>query len=153
RDPAARYVAIEAESLGQALELLRARKPDCLILKGDLPDLRVPDLRVLDALKKQAVEEGSPACAVVVLFDAGDAHIAVEAVKRGATDCIEKGRAKGAKLRRAVREAIEKAEQRRRAAARERELIEKNRSLETTLAALRRKYAEREQDEEAWQVA
>src|SRR5262249_6550661 len=84
---------------------------------------------------------------------AGDAHIAVEALKRGATDCIEKGRAKGAKLRRAVREAIEKAEQRRRAAARERELIEKNRSLETTLAALRRKYAEREQDEEAWQVA
>jgi PAS domain S-box-containing protein len=148
RDPAARYVVIEAESVGQALELLRARKPDCLILKGDLPNLRV-----LDALKKLAAEEGSPACAVVVLFDAGDAHIAVEALKRGAYDCLEKDRAKGAKLRRAVRQAIEKAEQRRRAAARERELIEKNRSLEANLAALRRKDAGREQDEEAWQVA
>ena len=41
RDPSVRYVVIEAESGDQALELCRARKPDCLILKSDLPDLNV----------------------------------------------------------------------------------------------------------------
>ena len=76
RDPAARYVVIEAESGERALELCRARRPDCLILKSDLPDLHV-----LEALKKLAPEEGSPTCAIVVLVDAGDARLAVEALK------------------------------------------------------------------------
>ena len=107
----------------------------------------------MDALKKLAAEEGSPACAVVVLVGAGDAQLAVEAMKSGAHDCLEKDRARGAELRRAVSHAIEKAEQRRRDAARERELIEKNRALEASLAALRREDAGREQGEEAWQVA
>src|SRR5215813_2394548 len=146
RDPA-RYVVIEAESGARALELCHARKPDCLILKGVLPDLHV-----LDALKRLAAEEGAPACGVVVLVDAGDLRLAVEAMKSGAHDCLEKGRAKGAKLRRAVSLAVERAE-RRRDAARERELIEKNRALEADLAALRREDAGRKQGEEAWQVA
>ena len=68
RDPADRYVMIEAESVAQAIELRRALKPDCLILDRDLPDFYV-----LDALKKLAAEGGSPACAVVVLVGAGDA--------------------------------------------------------------------------------
>src|SRR5262252_8627060 len=132
RDPAARYVVIEADSGAKAIELCRAGMPDCLILKGHLPDLHV-----LDELKKLAAEEASPACAVVVLVDANDARLAVEAMKSGAHDCLEKGRAKGAELRRAVSQAIEKAERRRRDAARERELIEKNHALEAGLAALR----------------
>ena len=105
------------------------------------------------SLKKLAAEEGSPTCAVVVLVGAGDAQLAVEAMKSGAHDCLEMDRARGAELRRAVSHAIEKAEQRRRDAARERGLIEKNRALEATLAALRREDAGREQGEEAWQVA
>jgi PAS domain S-box-containing protein len=148
RDPSARYVVIEAESGDRALELCRARKPDCLILNGDLPDLHV-----LDALKKLAPEEGSPTCAVVVLVDAGDAQLAVEVMKSGAHDCLEKDRAEGAELRRAVSHAVEKAEQRRRDIARERELIEKNRALEAGLDALRREDAGRERGAEAWQVA
>ena len=148
RDPAARYVIIEAESGLRALELCRARRPACLILDQDLPDLSG-----LDVIKKLAAEEGSPACAVVVLVGAGDAELAVEAMKSGAHECLEKDRAKGAELRRAVSHAIEKAEQRRRDAARERELIEKNRALEASPAALRREAARRKQGEEAWQVA
>jgi PAS domain S-box-containing protein len=148
RDPAASYVVIEAESGGRALDLCRARMPDCLILKGDLPDLHI-----LDALKKLAVEEGSPACAVVVLVDAGDAQLAVEAIMSGAHGCLEKSRVKGAELHRAVSQAIERAEQRRRDVARERELVEKNRALEADLAALRREDAGRKQGEEARQVA
>src|SRR5215468_168692 len=89
-DPAARYVVIEADSGAKAIELCRAKMPDCLILKVDFPDLPV-----LDALKKLADEERSPACAVVVLVDAEDARLAVEAMKRGAHDCLEKGRAEG----------------------------------------------------------
>jgi PAS domain S-box-containing protein len=148
RDPAARFLVIEAESGDRALELCRARRPDCLILKGDLPDLPV-----LDALKKLAFEEGSPICAVVVLVDACDSRLAVEAMKGGAHDCLVKDRAEGAELRRAVRHAVEKAEQRRRDRARERELIEKNRALEADLAALGHEDAGREQGEESWQVA
>jgi PAS domain S-box-containing protein len=148
RDPAARYVVIEAASGAQALELRRARKPDCLILDHDLPDLSG-----LDALKELAAEEGSPACAVVVLVDAGDARLAVEAMKSGAHACLEKSRAREEDLRHAVSHAIEKAEQLRRDEARERELIEKNRALEADLAALRREKAGRERGAEAWQVA
>jgi len=148
RDPAARYVIIEAESGLRALELCRARRPACLILDQDLPDLSG-----LDVIKKLAAEEGSPACAVVVLVGAGDAELAVEAMKSGAHECLEKDRAKGAELRRAVSHAIEKAEQRRRDAARKGELIEKNHELEASPATLRREAARRKQDEEAWQVA
>src|SRR5215475_14455877 len=148
RDPAARYVVIEADSGAKAIELCRARMPDCLILKGD-----VPDLHVLDELKKLAAEEGPPACAVVVLVDANDARLAVEAMKSGAHDCLEKSRARGAELRRAVCQAVEKAERRRRDVARERELIERNRAPETDLAASRREDSWREHGGEVWQVA
>ncbi|HEY6402713.1 MAG TPA: PAS domain S-box protein, partial [Blastocatellia bacterium] len=148
RDPAASYVVIEAESGARALELRRARKPDCLILKSDLPDMHV-----LDALKKLAAEEGAPACAVVVLVGEGDARLAVEVMKNGAHDCLEKNRATGAELRRAVNQAVEKAEQQRRDAAHEHELIERNRALKADLAASRRGAAARKLDERAWQVA
>jgi PAS domain S-box-containing protein len=119
RDPAANYVVIEVESGARALELRRARRPDCVILKGDLPDMHV-----LDALKKLAAEDGAPACAVVVVVGDGDARLAVEVMKNGAHDCLEKNRARGAELRGAVNLAIEKAERRRRGAAPERKRAE-----------------------------
>jgi PAS domain S-box-containing protein len=148
RDPAARYVITEAESGLRALEVCRAWKPDCLIL-----DLDLPDLSGLDALKELTAEEGVSTYAVVALVGAGDTQLAVEAMKSGAHDCLEKGRAGGTELRRAVSQAIEIAEQRRQASAREHELIKKNLALEADLAALRREAARREQGDEAWQVA
>jgi PAS domain S-box-containing protein len=148
RDPAARYVVIEAESGPRAIELCHARKPDCLILDHDLPDLSG-----LDALKKLVAEKEATDCAVVLLVGAGDARLAVEAMKSGAHNCLEKGRAQGAELRRAVKQAIEKAEHLRRIVARERELIEKNRALEAGLAVLQSEAAIRGRGEEVWQVA
>jgi len=148
RDPGARYVIIEAESGARALELCHARLPDCLILGDDLADLHA-----LDVLKKLAAEEGAPACAVIVLVGAGDTQLAVEVMRSGAHDCLEKGRARGEELRRAVSRAIERAEQRRQDTAHERDLVEKNRALEASLAALRLEAAGREQGQEAWQVA
>jgi PAS domain S-box-containing protein len=147
-DPAARYLITEAESGLRALEGCRAWKPDCLIL-----DLDLPDLSGLDALKELTAEEGEMTCAVVALVGAGDAQLAYEAMKSGAHDCLEKGRAGGTELRRAVSQAIEKAEQRRRASAREHELIEKIIALETDLAVLGREAAGRGQEVETWQVA
>src|SRR5262245_62197933 len=97
RDPAARYVITEVESGFRALEVCRARKPDCLILDHDLPDFSG-----LEAIKEFTAEEGESTCAVVALFGAGDAQHAVEAMRSGAHDCLEKGRASGAELRRAV---------------------------------------------------
>jgi PAS domain S-box-containing protein len=148
RDPAARYGITEMESGLRALEVCRAWKPDCLIL-----DLDLTDLSGLEALKEITDEEEMAARAVVALVGAGDAQLAVEAMKSGAQDCLEKGRAGGAELRRAVSRAIEKAEQRRQASAREHELIKKNLALEADLAVLRREAAGRGQEEEARQVA
>ena len=148
RDPATRYVITEAESGLRALEVCRAWKPDCLILDNDLPDLSG-----LDALKELTAEEGESTCAVVALVGAGDAQLAVEAMKSGAQDCLEKGRARGTELRRAVSQALEKAEQRRQSSADEPELIKKNLALEADLAVLRREAADRGQKEDAWQVA
>src|SRR5262245_2804722 len=103
-DPADRYVIIEAESGFRALELRRARKPDCLILDHDLPDLSA-----LEALKKLAAEEGEPTCAVVALVTEGDVRLAAEAMESGAHGCLEKNRAGGEELLRAVSRAIEYA--------------------------------------------
>src|SRR4030095_4997618 len=66
RDPAIHDVVIEGESGLRALELRRARRPDCLILDHDLPDLSA-----LEALKKLGAAEVAQTCAVVVLVGAG----------------------------------------------------------------------------------
>src|SRR5262245_19903673 len=108
RDPADRYVVIEAESGFRALELRLSLRPDCLILDHDLPDLSA-----LEALKKLAAEEGAMACAVVVLVGAGDMRFAVEAMESGAHGCLQKNRARGEELLRAVSDAFEEAERRR----------------------------------------
>src|SRR5262249_14280264 len=76
----------------------------------------------------------------------------VEAMKSGAHDYFEKGRAGGTELRRAVSQAIEKAEQRRHASAREHELIKKNLALEADLDVLQREAARRVREEEARNV-
>ncbi|HKC84721.1 MAG TPA: response regulator, partial [Blastocatellia bacterium] len=108
RDPADRYVVIEAESVFRALELRRAQRPDCLILDHDLPDLPA-----LEALKKLAAEEGETACAVVVLIGSGDIRLAIEAMESGAHCWLEKNRAGGEELLRAGGDAFERAERRR----------------------------------------
>jgi PAS domain S-box-containing protein len=103
-DPDARFSVIEAESGARALELRRARSPDCLILDDILPDMSA-----VEAIERLTAEDGSSTCAVVVLVGEGATRIAVEAMKSGAHDCLEKDCARGEELRRAVSQAIEKA--------------------------------------------
>ena len=64
-DPEARFSVIEAESGARALELRRARSPDCLILDDGLPDMSA-----VEAIERLTAEDGSLSCAVVVLVDA-----------------------------------------------------------------------------------
>lgn len=150
RDPAARYVVIEAESGARALELCRERSPDCLILDYDLPDLSG-----LEWLKRLAAEDETPACAVVMLVGAGAAQLAVEAMKSGAHYCLEKNRVNEETLLRAVSYAIEKADQQRQITVRERALVEwsvgpaRNEPGEITrLVAMQRDVTERRRMEE-----
>jgi PAS domain S-box-containing protein len=131
RDPATQYVIIEAESGLSALELRRARKPDCLILDHDLPDLSA-----LEALKILAAEGGARTCAVVVLVGEGDVRLAVEAMESGAHGCIEKKRAGGEELLRAVIHAMEKAERQRQGAGPERVMIDEEQPVAMAAATI-----------------
>lgn len=63
----------------------------------------------MEALKILSAEGAAPACAVVVLIGEGDARLAIEAMESGAHVCLEKNRASGEELLRAVSHAIEKA--------------------------------------------
>jgi PAS domain S-box-containing protein len=104
-DPAARYSVIEAETGALALELCRTRNPDCVILNH-----RLPDLSGLEVLKQLGAEAGATPCAVVMLINEGDARLAVAAMRNGATDCLEKNRAHGRALLRAVWRSIDTSE-------------------------------------------
>ena len=86
----AHYTVIEAEDWAGALDLRRARKPDCIILDHELPDIDA-----LESLKILAAKDESPACGLILLVDDGDARLAVEAMKTGAHDCLERNRARG----------------------------------------------------------
>src|SRR5262249_54359312 len=99
-DQAPRYVIIEAESGVRAIELRRDRSPDCLIL-----DNALSDLAGIDVVKQLTAEGLTVICPIILLIGAGDAQLAVEAMKSGALDCLEKDRARGTELRRAVSQA------------------------------------------------
>ncbi len=74
---------ILAETGAKALDLLRSRQPQVMVL-----DLKLPDMDGLDILR-QVIEEKIH-CAVVVVTGHGSVHVAVEAMRDGAFDFIEK---------------------------------------------------------------
>src|SRR5262249_19807760 len=85
-----------------------------------------------------------------------DAQPAVDAMKSGAHDCLEKGRVTGEELRRAVSSAIKKAGRRQVKAegrATVGETVEMNRALGVGLAAFEREAVERHRSEEERQGA
>jgi DNA-binding NtrC family response regulator len=72
-----------AETGAKALELLHAHQPRVMVL-----DLKLPDMEGLDILR-HVISEKIP-CAVVVVTGYGSVHVAVEAMRAGAFDFIEK---------------------------------------------------------------
>ena len=75
--------AISASSVGDALRLFAERKPAAVLL-----DLRLPDGTGIDVLRE--LQRQAPGTPVVVISGYGNVREAVEAMRVGATDFIEK---------------------------------------------------------------
>jgi two-component system repressor protein LuxO len=88
-----------AETGHQALEFLYSHLPQVMIL-----DLKLPDMAGLDILRRVVKDDKLP-CAVLVVTGHGSVHVAVEAMREGAFDFIEKPCNAG-RLLSAVRNAL-----------------------------------------------
>src|SRR5215470_14160630 len=138
------YRVQESTTGAIALEMLRRRTPDCMLL-----DFRLPDLNGLEVLRALAGESGVLPCAVVMLAEIGDTQVVVNAMKYGAHDFLEKSWITPELLERTIANAIEKAALQREVEESRRELAIKNLMLEQRLADLEREVNERRQVEDA----
>ncbi len=80
------YRIIEAETLGNGLELWRSQQPDIALI-----DLNLPDGNGLEFITEIMEEQGEKSFPVIVLTGHGDENIAVQAMKLGASDYLVKG--------------------------------------------------------------
>jgi len=106
------FEIVEADTAGAALRAMQDGKVDCVLL-----DYRLPDSDGLDLLV--TLRSGTP---VIMLTGQGGEAIAVEAMKRGASDYLIKGTIDGPALHHAIENAIEKARLRREVARQQEEL-------------------------------
>ncbi len=138
------YRLAEAHNLMRALELAKSEHPDCLLL-----DYNLTDGNGLDLLRRLVAQHGAHAFGIIMLTGSGEASIAVEAMKCGAHDYVEKHVLTAGGLRRAVTNAIEKAAIQRQLAAQTRELAVKNEELATHVTNLQHEVVERTRAQEA----
>ena len=96
------FVAIVAETLAAALDVLAARPVDAVLL-----DLSLPDSFGVATLEK--LRAAQPFVPVVVLTGNDDHEVALAALRRGAQDFLVKGQGDGDLVRRSVRYAIERS--------------------------------------------
>ncbi len=98
----ARYSILEAGLGREGLELCRSRRPDCVLLDFDLPD--VNGLEVLRELSGDE-ETGTPV-PVIMLTGGGHRGVEGDAIAAGAQDYIPKDQIDFALLHRTIRHAI-----------------------------------------------
>lgn len=105
RSPIQRYEIIEHNSVEGGLELVRKEQPDCILL-----DYHLHDGNGVEFLRSLAELGGTRVFPVVMLTGTGSESIAVEAMKAGAQDYLEKDRLNADLLHRTVDAAIYKAQ-------------------------------------------
>jgi PAS domain S-box-containing protein len=146
-----RYKTLEAGTGEEAISLFRESRPDCVLL-----DYRLPDLNGMEVLAAIVGDSDEAICPVVMLTAEEDIAVAVEALKSGAQDYLNKNRLTAIDLLHSINRSVERVTLRRENAGQRRALLEQNRKLEEALAAssraeeiLRRDIAARKQAEEA----
>lgn len=121
-----------AERLGKALELLKKRAFDVLLL-----DLGLPDCQGLDTFIK--LRQDNSSIPVIVMTAKNDNELALRAVREGAQDYLVKNQVQGEILPRSIRYAIERQRSEMRIASIAREVTERQRMEEKLRDADRRK--------------
>ncbi|MDF7808018.1 response regulator [Pontiellaceae bacterium B12219] len=111
---------VEAASGSEALEMIKSRSPECVLL-----DHNMPGGSGLGCLKDML--DYDPGLAIIMLTGQGSEQLAVEAMKNGAMDYLVKGSISPEELRRAILNAIEKVELRRTIESQREELLDAER--------------------------
>ena len=96
-----KFTVYSAARLEEALELLRTDAFDAVLLNLPLPNS--PGFNALDRIRSTA-----PLLPAIVMTICNDEKLAVEAVRHGAQDCLDKDSTGPELLRRAIRSAIER---------------------------------------------
>ena len=96
-----KFIISRATTFAAAADRLRRSRYDAVLL-----DLTLPDRQGLEAVK--AMLALAPDTPLVALGELDDEHLALQAVRHGAQDCLIKAQGDAALLRRAVRHAIER---------------------------------------------
>lgn len=96
---------LEAESGADGLELCQKHIPECILL-----DYRLQDMDGLEFLSELKRVKNGHEFAVVMLTGQGDESIAVEAMKRGASDYLLKSKLDSTTLSHAMRHALKQRE-------------------------------------------
>jgi PAS domain S-box-containing protein len=100
---------LEEEDAEVALALCKREPVDCILV-----DYALPGLNGLDFLRRLESEEGQPRPPVVMVTGRGSERIAVQALKAGASDYLVKAEVTPENLYRAIRNAVEKEDIRKR---------------------------------------
>lgn len=99
-----RFEILEADSVQNGLDIVRAAPMDCIILDHDLPD--GSGIGFLAELRSDPVLKDS---AIVMVTGRGDEETAAEALRLGASDYMTKSKISGASIARCVLNAAEKS--------------------------------------------
>ncbi|MGI8504534.1 MAG: ATP-binding protein [Hassallia sp.] len=99
------YSVIESEFGEEALELCKILQPDCVVVDYCLPDM--DGLEFLDKFRNATNKVDIP---VVMVTGCGNEAIAVQAMKKGATDYLTKEQLTAENLHSTLQHALEKVE-------------------------------------------
>ncbi len=103
QDQGWQYKFLLAENGARGIALCHEAQPSCVLL-----DYRLPDQSGLEVQTALADERGEVACPVVMLTGTDEVEIAVQAMKLGAQDFINKNHLTPLDLQRAVHNAVER---------------------------------------------